>query len=175
MTDMSKEYAAALFMLGEENGAADTFQSALKTVVDTFKSDPDYVEFLSCPGIAKSERTEAIGTAFASLPEPVVSFLQILCERGRMRELPACAEEYTAMLQAARQTVTATVTSAYPLTDEEKAQLQAKLQSMSGKSVLADFLLDESLLGGVIVEMDGKVLDGSLRQRLKDIKEVMIQ
>ena len=66
-----------------------------------------------------------------------------------------------------------TVTAEAPLTDEEKEKLKNKLEAMTKSTVSMEYFIDESLLGGLIAEIDGKVLDGSLRKRLHDIKEVI--
>ena len=77
--------------------------------------------------------------------------------------------------RATQRVTTATVTSAVPLTDSEKQALNQKLNAMSKKTVTVRWAVDNTLLGGVIVEMNGKVLDGSLRHRLQKVKEVMEQ
>jgi F-type H+-transporting ATPase subunit delta len=65
------------------------------------------------------------------------------------------------------------VRSAIPLTPEQKTALRLKLEKQSGRNVLLECSTDNTLLGGIVVEMDGKILDGSLRRRLQDVKEVM--
>ena len=174
MTGIAKEYAAALFMLAGEIGAESEWLTALETVLALFGENPAYVEFLASPGIPKAERTEALDKAFSGhIPEHVVSFVQILCERGHIRTFSECVEEYRALYQAAKAMMPARVTSAVPLTEAEQKRLTQKLEAMSGKTVLAEWAVDATLLGGVVVEMDGKVLDGSLRHRLQDMKDVM--
>ncbi len=175
MTNVSKEYAEALFLLSEENGDSDAVAAALETVSAVLKENPAYVEFLSSPAVPKQERIGAIGTAFSSFPETVVSFLQLLCERGHIRDYETAATHFAALRREAQNRTTATVTSAVPLTDAEKERLNEKLNATGHKTVTVRWAVDESLLGGVIVEMDGKVLDGSLRHRLQEVKEVMEQ
>ena len=65
------------------------------------------------------------------------------------------------------------VTSAVPLTEEEKSALIAKLEKANGKKVSARFSVDPSVLGGIIVKSDGAVIDGSLRSKLDKVKEVI--
>ena len=65
------------------------------------------------------------------------------------------------------------VTSAVPLTAEEQEKLQAKLNAMAKGTAVIEYRLDSSLIGGLVVELDGKVMDGSLRHRLSEVKEVM--
>jgi F-type H+-transporting ATPase subunit delta len=68
---------------------------------------------------------------------------------------------------------TAKVTSALELTENEKALLKEKLEKTSGHKMIIDYVIDESILGGFIVEADGKVMDASLKKHLKEIKDVI--
>ena len=64
-------------------------------------------------------------------------------------------------------------TSAVSLTDRECIELTKKLEKISGNTVSLDCHVDPSLIGGVIVEMNGRVMDGSLRHRLREVKDVI--
>ena len=174
MTDISREYAAALFTLARETGSR--YGAELDTVEQIFAAEPAYTELLASPGIPLQQRTAALGQALgnAVLP-PVLHFLQLLCEHGYIRQLPACIREYRALEQAADRQTTARVVSAAALTPEQQQALQQRLEKLSGRTVLLQCETDPALLGGVTVYMDGRVLDGSLRHRLHDMKEVMEQ
>ena len=63
--------------------------------------------------------------------------------------------------------------TARPLTDDEKRRLIQKLESVCRGKVNAEYFVDGAVLGGLVVEIDGKVMDGTLRQRLRNVKEVM--
>lgn len=174
MTQISKEYAAALFMLACEKEKQEEYGTALKMLKDAFLENPDYLVFLGSRSIPLSERLDAIEKAFHEhLPEDVVSFLKLLCEKGRVNYFSDAVEEYKNLLDASKRVSNAKVTSAVSLTDEEKEKLGQKLKTISNTTVQMEYVIDPSLLGGIIVEMDGKVLDGSLKNRLRDIKEVM--
>lgn len=174
MTETSKEYGEALFALACEEGCREEYGEALQTVSACFAENPAYAELLSSPGIPMRERLDAIGQAFSgALPEHVVSFLQLLCEKGHIGCLSACVAEYNRLLSASRGISHARVTSAVALTPTEQKKLQAKLEGMCGHTVVAEYKIDPSLLGGVVIESDGKILDGSLRRRLHEVKDVM--
>ena len=79
------------------------------------------------------------------------------------------------MYQTAMAASTAEVVSAVPLTEEEIHRLTATLSARMGRTVTLTCTVDESLLGGMVVRVDGKVLDGSLRSRLHAVKDVMKQ
>lgn len=170
----SKEYGEALFALAAECNACDEYNEALDTVTDVFKENPEYADFLASPAIPKAERLDALNTAFSGhVPEHIVSFLSILCERGRIREFRECVKEYKALFDASKNISLAKVVSAAPLTESQKEKLQIKLEKLSGHTVVLDCSVDKSLLGGLIIETDGKTIDGTLKRRLYEVKEVI--
>lgn len=174
MTQISKEYATALFSLAREEGREAEFSDALKTIADVFRSEPEYLQILDSRALDASLRSALAEKAFGrALPEYVISFVGLLCEKGRIREFFDCADEYERMYKHFLEIAEVEVTSAVPLTEEEKSALIAKLEKTSGKKVSAHFSVDPSVLGGIIVRSDGAVIDGSLRSKLDKVKEVI--
>lgn len=172
--EISKEYAAALFSLACENQTEQSFADALDTVCTIFRETPEYIEFLASPGIPKEERTAALDEAFASaVPEYVLSFLKVLCERGNIRSLNDCVKAYHQLLDVQKQFSRAKIISAVPLTDAQRERLIQKLEQKSGHTILPEYIVDPALLGGMVVEMDGRVIDGSLQRKLQQVKEVI--
>ena len=176
MTDLSREYAEALFALAAETHREKEYLEALDTATALLTDNPEYVELLACPAISRDERDGLLDQTFGQvLPEQVLSFIQLLCAHGRIRSLTDCVEEYRLLYQTAVAMSTAEVTSAVPLTEDEKKRLSETLSARFGRTVTLECTVDESLLGGMVVHVDGKVLDGSLRSRLHAVKEVMKQ
>jgi F-type H+-transporting ATPase subunit delta len=174
MTGIAKEYAAALFMLAGETGAEENWLSALDTVSALLEENGAYVEFLASPGIPKAERTEALSQAFGdTLPEYVLSFLQLLCEQGAIKEYGECVGLYNALYAEHNRHTTAAVTSAAPLDDAQRTALVKKLEKLCGRNVTLDCKIDKSVLGGLVIELDGKIIDGSLKNKLHKVKEVI--
>ncbi len=176
MTEQSKDYAEALFALAAETGAQKDCLGGLEFAQSVLFENPEYIELLASPAIPQDERTALLEEALSgAMPEHALSFVQLLCAHGRIRSLPDCVEEYRRLYQASVSLSTATVTSAVALTEEQKQRLTHKLEQISGRTVLLSCTVDESLLGGITVQLDGTVLDGSLRHRLHEVKEVMEQ
>ena len=174
MAEMSKEYGTALFMLAKETESVDEFEKALDLVADVFGENEEYIDFLASPAISLKERTSAINEAFEKVcPEHIVSFLSLLCERGRIREFESCVKEYKKLAEFSRNIVTARVKSAVELSEAEKEKLKKKLEKMSGYSVIVECEQDEALIGGLVIEMDDKILDYSLKRRLHEVKDVI--
>ena len=174
MAEISKEYGAAIFMLACEENAKKEYGKALLDLKNAFSDNPDYMEFLASPSIPMSERLSALDSAFLEkVPENVLSFLKLLCEKGRMACLFEAIEEYERLLDESERVLNAKVTSAVPLTEDEKEKLKKKLEETNKSQVELEFFIDEAILGGIVVEIDGKVLDGSIKSRLRDIKDVI--
>lgn len=173
MTGSSKEYASALFSLARESGTERELLDGLSYMQEIFSDAPEYMDFLASPGIPKSERLATLDTLSGEIPEYASSFISLLCEHGAIRSFSECAKEYELLYTESIRLSRATVTSAVPLSEDEKEKLRKKLAAISGHSVELDCATDESLLGGAIVEMDGARYDGSLRHQLQNMKEVM--
>ena len=174
MAQISNEYAEALFALAAESDERAEDAEALELVSRTVKENPEYIDFLASPDIPVSERTAAIDDAFGTaVPEHVVSFLSLLCERGRIRTLDDCISDYKKLNDAAAGMSEAKVVSAVELSTGERTALQKKLEKLCGHAVELKCSVDPSLLGGVTVTVDGKVIDGSVKRKLHELKGAM--
>ena len=174
MTATGNNYAEALFMLAREENSIDEFYEDLKTAKCTFEQMPEYLQFLSTPSIPKSERTAALAEAFGSkINERVLSFLQLLCEHGEAEQFFDCFAEYERLREWASGAVVATVKTVVELSDAQKQGLVKSLEKRTGKSVTLNCVTDSTLLGGIKVEIDGEILDGSIKNNLKRAREVI--
>lgn len=174
MTQIGREYALALFELAQETKNEAAIDEGLKLVAGLMRENPEALDFLAAPNIPKRERVGVLESVLAGqVPEYVLSLVQLLCEQGNIRAIEGCWQEYDALWNAAQGLSTARVVSAVALIEEEKRRLEQKLSAKTGKKVRLECSVDETLLGGLVVTMDGKVMDGSLKHRLNEVREVM--
>ncbi len=174
MSGISSEYAQALFMLAMEKDLGEDYAKALDLVADAFLQNPLYTELLESPGIPLSERLAALESAFSdAVPRDVLSFLKLLCEKRYVAHFNDCVVQYKALLNEVNSISNANVTSAVELSENEKNSLKKKLENLSGHTVMIEYTVEPSILGGLIVEIDGKVMDSSIQKHLKDVKEVI--
>ncbi|MBQ7953552.1 MAG: ATP synthase F1 subunit delta, partial [Clostridia bacterium] len=146
MSDVSNEYAKALFMLAAEKGKGKEYKEALDTVVDIFEENSQYSELLSTFAIPLEERLNALETAFSDrIPRDVLSFLKLLCEKKHISEFSECVKEYNAMYNEICEISNAKVTSAVELSKDEKVSLIKKLEKMSGHKTLIEYIVDSSI------------------------------
>lgn len=174
MMQTNKEYATALFSLAAENDAVDEYQKSLQEIKKIFKENPEYTNVLKSPAIPLSERISFIEETFGeTYTEYLVSFLQVLCENGHISEIISCIDEFFELVRVYKNRTIATVYYVKPLTEKQKSALLEKLQKISGKVIEPEFIKDESLMGGIKVQIDDKIFDGSIKNRLNKVKGVI--
>ncbi len=174
MTGTAKEYADALLMLAKDDGKEQVFADALTLVADVFRENPAYLDLLASPVISKDTRKDLLRQAFGeTLPQEIAACIALMCDNGHIREFAAMQETYMEQFHILSQITVATITSAAALSDDEKDALLQQISVSTGHTVRATFMVDPSLIGGVKVEMDGCILDGTIKHRLRELKEVM--
>ncbi len=177
MTDMiqsSKEYAEALFSLAAQANALDKYSEDLAAAAEAFKTNLGYTDLLASPAVELSERLKLIDAAFSKgFEENIISFLKVLCENGHIHSVLECISEFNSLAEFYLNKTKAKIYYAQALSDEQKIAIVEKLEKMSRKSIEPVYIEDRSLLGGVRVEIDDLVLDGSVKKRIKTAKEVI--
>ena len=164
-------YGQSLYDLAVEESLTDDILGEMESVRELFKENPDYVTLLSEPSVPRKERLGLIDEAFKEYLTPYhLNFIKILVEKGLLREYSGCYKRFRKSYNEDHGIADALVTSAVKLSDEQISQLKTKLESISGKKVLLIQKTDPELLGGVRVELEGQLYDGTVRGRLSELR-----
>lgn len=166
-------YAKALFELAKERAEAEPVGRELDRAVATFEGVAELRDFFARPWIPPTVK-RAVATEIAqqsSLSKLTTDFLALVAGRGRTDQLKVIAEKYQKRLDEDLGRVRVHVRTPVPLTDEARAVLSAKLEKALGsRQVVLEEIVDRAMLGGVVVESDSVVLDGSLEGQLDRIR-----
>ena len=174
MTHTSREYAEALFELAAEENRAAEFAEALDTVEEALRDNPGFTDTLSSPAIPRGERMDMLSAAFRTrIPLSVLVLLRMMVYRGHARSVQEMISAYRELVRERSGESTARVSSAVALTEAEQEALRQKLEKRFGRKMTLECQVDPGLLGGIRVETEGRVLDGTLRTRLNEIRGVM--
>lgn len=174
MISSSNDYATALFMLAAEEDKLSKFASDLKDIEKAFDENPDYLLLLSSPAVTQEERTEIIDAAFGETADKdIVNFIKVLCDHGKITELKEAVKDFKALKKSAENRVTAHVYTAVPLSESQEVKLKENLERRLKSTVKIKSVIDKSMLGGIIIKVDGKIIDGSIKEQLQSIKEVI--
>lgn len=172
MTEYARVYGGSLYELAAEEQLTEKIKDEMLEIQGLFDENPDYIKLLSEPSVKKEERTKLIEDAFGNQAERyLVSFMKILCERGILNEYEGCTREFVRRYNADHNIAEAVVTSAVALNDEQLSALKSKLEKVSGKNISIVQKLDTSVLAGIKVELEGKMLDGTVTGRMSDISK----
>ena len=174
MTTTSREYAEALFELAVQGDVTKETSEGLETVVSALMQTPDYRALLASPAITKEERLAALDATFrGKIPDILLAILRMMVSRGHISALNGMYRDYEELARGYRGESMAVVRSAVPLKEAEAVALRAKLEKKLARRITLQCVEDPALIGGIRVEVDGRVIDGSIRNKLDEIKEVM--
>lgn len=174
MSSVSADYAKALYSLAKEENITERVLQELKVLDDAFAEQPDYLRLLNNPNLSKDERIGIIDTGFRGKVHPyVLNFLKLLTQKGYARSFPDCVKAYREQYNEDNGIVSVLAVSAVALTDAQSEKLRSKLETAIGKKVELRFQMDSACIGGVRLDYDGKRIDGTVKNRLDSMRELL--
>jgi ATP synthase F1 delta subunit len=146
----------------------------MKAVKDIFQAEPDFYEFVNSPVLSKIKKKEAIENIFKGrISSEVLNFLYILIDKRRTRNFGKIVDQYQIIVDDTEGVSPGEIYSVEPLTEEQLLAFEEKTGKLLRKNVKLENKIDTSLLGGVKVLIEGKIIDASIKKRLSDIREAI--
>ncbi|EAX47446.1 ATP synthase F1, delta subunit [Thermosinus carboxydivorans Nor1] len=174
-SQLALKYAQAIFELAQEKGMLDEVEKQLTLVESTISSHNDLATLFYHPRVPAEAKKDTIRKVFGSeLTEYVRNFLLLLVDKRRETALRAIVHEFIQLANQARNIVEAQVTTARPLSPEAQQALAAKLSAVTGRNVALKTAVDDSILGGVVVKIGDKLIDGSVARQLNSLKAALL-
>lgn len=173
---LARRYAKAIMELADEQNALDEVGENLSNLLVTWNGSDELRLLFENPAVGAGQRRSVLEgvTKKMSLSPIVGNALMLLSDRRRMRHLPEVVEAYRERAEQRSGRVRAEVTTAGELPEKYFTELQKTLESVTGKKVTIVRKQDESLIAGVVARVGDKVFDGSLRNRLDELKESLL-
>ena len=174
MTDAANQYGTALYELARDENLLEEILPQLQVLCQVTDQDPQFLMLLSSPSVPKEERCRILDTTLKGKVHPyLLNFLKILTEKGYMKQFPGCCRVFREHYNKDKGIVCVTCVTAAPLTPELRNRLSEKLSSVTGKTIDLTCKVDGSCLGGVRLDFDGKQVDGTVRRRLEDVRNIL--
>ena len=168
---IAKNYAEALLLLARKANDLDGWGAAVNGVVAAMENDARLRRFLEAPQISAAEKSSVLGKAFeGKLPKMMVRFLQKLVQNRRQMLLPQIAIEYGNLVDETSGRIHAQVTLSRDASDADRKVIADQLSRAFAKTVVPHMSVNPDILGGVVVKVGDRVMDGSVRKRLKTLK-----
>jgi F-type H+-transporting ATPase subunit delta len=172
---VAKRYAKALFEVAAEKKCLDRVEQDLQKVAATFAASPELAMWVGHPATTAAQKQEVFDKLFADVNEYTKNFLYVLADRRREGIIPEVAAEYKHLANETRGIAEAVVTTAFPLTDENKAEIVKTFEPIIGKKIQITEKVDSDILGGVIVRVGDRLYDGSLKTKLARFQDRLKQ
>lgn len=169
-------YSEALFNLALEENRIDDLQQELQILCQLIGDNPEFLEFLTTPKIAKDEKRSFVDSVLGGkFSQEIVNLTKVLIDKKRAGEILDIVEVFDHAVLSHKDLVSAAAYTAVPLSDSEMEALKVKLAQLTGKAVSLENIIDGSVIGGIRLKVGDRVIDGSLKRRLEDLKDNLAQ
>jgi F-type H+-transporting ATPase subunit delta len=171
---LSRRYTRALFQLAREASQEEKIGQEIEQFYQAYRGS-ELQAALTNPAFGVDDRKQILTqvTQGQQLSALTVHFLSLLLDRSRLAHLPGIVSCYRRLLNEAKGRVEAKVVSASTLDPAMVERMRERLRGISGKEVVLQQEIDPQLLGGLLVELEGKIYDGSVRTQLEKMKQRM--
>ncbi|MCW5961709.1 MAG: ATP synthase F1 subunit delta [Pyrinomonadaceae bacterium] len=173
---VARRYAGALADVVLKTGESEIVKNELKSWGEMMSPGTELYKVFKNPSVAQASKEKLLSGLIAKAKplKTTANFLKILLRNSRLTEISAINERFAEVLDERNGLISANVTSARPLSDAEKAELQANLANLTKKQVNLDFNIDENIISGVITRVGSTVYDGSVRTQLEELRNKLV-
>jgi ATP synthase F1 delta subunit len=173
--EIARVYAESLFEVAKEKGKLDEVHEQLDEIADALESDRDLQVFFFSPYFSSSEKREGIGKAISGAEDELVNFLELLAEKHRMPALFRIRKRFDELWAKENQRLAVTVTSAIELDDAVVKSIGDEIERKTGQTIDLSSRVDDSIIGGLVLQVGNRVLDASIRNRLDKLRKEVAQ
>jgi len=172
--DSARPYARAVFEMAREAGTLDQWQADLSRVAG-LREDPQLAAFLDSPRFPFEDKARLIQVKLGDARPQALNLAYLLTARGKLAQIEEINHLYLKMKQGFLGIKTARVITATPLSETGRDTLAAQLGKLLGSQVLlSEMKVDPGLIGGIVIRVDGKLLDGSTSSWLAALNQKMV-
>lgn len=173
---VADKYSSAMFELAQEQNKLDLMEEQLGYVAFVMDEQPELSSFLENPTVTEDAKIKLIGKIFeSSLDKVALHFIYVMIKRGRDRYIKQTIAAFIKKSREARGILEATVTVAEPITADIEASVQAKLREVTGNDVILSVRQDPSIMGGIVIQVGDKRIDGSVARRLEELEKSLLR
>ena len=168
---VSKTYGDALFAVALEENRMDEFFEAVQVVVDVLRTNDEFGKLMNHPKIIKEDKVKFVEDTFGErVPKEIVGIMTLLVTKGRAEEMISVFDYFVDLVKEEKKIGKAYVTTAVALDDKQKNKVEQKLlDTTKYETFEMNYLVDESLIGGMVIRIGDRVVDSSIKTKLYDL------
>jgi F-type H+-transporting ATPase subunit delta len=169
--EIAEVYSRALFDVAVEKDALDEIHDELGQFVDELDQNRDLQVFFFSPYFSSQEKKDGIRKMISGANDNFVRFLELLAERHRMPAVFRIRRAFDALYAEERKLLPVTITSAIELDNDLVKDIRKKIEEQTDRKVDLTTKVDPEVLGGLVLRVGNKVMDGSIRSRLERLRK----
>lgn len=166
---LARPYAETAFELAigqaGDSGRLSSWESALTRFAEVLAQE-EARRLIGSPGLNIDQLVGVIVETAAVQDAEQQTFLRVMAENHRLTVMAEVLVHFQALRAAHEAVLSAVIRSAFPLSDVQKAEVDATLQARFGKPVRSEVQIDESLIGGVCIQIGDQIIDASVSGKL---------
>ncbi len=172
---VAKRYANAIFNIGIEKNNLNEIFEQVKVLRNSLVSDKEFSAVVKHPHVTDDEKMTIIKNVFKDeLSEEVYGLLKVVFSKNRDSELVNIFDEFIKLVNEHLNITEALIVSATPLSDSQVEVLKEKISKKLNKTVNVMLEVNESLIGGVLINVDGYVIDNTISKKLSNLKKQLL-
>lgn len=171
MNERINLYSSSLYDVAKESGCGKEVYDSLCLVKDILNENRDYARVMSSASIALTEREALLEDAFSGNVHPfVLNFMKLLCKKRIFEIIQAVTDCYEKEYLKDNNIERAKITTAIELSDDKKKEIVERISKATRKEIIPEFVVDEKIMGGIVIETENSNIDASLTGKLESIK-----
>ena len=172
---LAGRYAIALFELANEQKQLDAVGESLAALKQALADSDDFRALTTSPLIGRDQAVRAVAASAGAMKlDPITAnFLGVLAKNRRLAQLGNVIRAFNLLAARHRGEITAEVTSAHSLDDGQVEALRKNLRTRYGADIAVDLSVDPAILGGLVVKIGSRMIDGSIRTKLNTLAQAM--
>ncbi|MBI5309693.1 MAG: ATP synthase F1 subunit delta [Actinobacteria bacterium] len=171
MEEIARIYAQSLFEAAVDREKVDQIKAELTTFSQAVDASEDLRLFLFSPYFSGEEKRDGIARIIDDASPEFVNFLQLLAEKHRLPAIHRIKDQYEVLWAEHYKLLPVTVTSAVELPQETVEKIARSVEAQTGRKVELDGRVDDSVIGGIVLQVGNMVLDASIRGRLDRLRK----
>ncbi|CAN5343057.1 ATP synthase F1 subunit delta [soil metagenome] len=173
---IARRYSTALADVVLNSGETETVKSELAAWGELFTTNNDLQTVFSNPAITHINKEKVLAELIAKTKpsKTTANFLKVLLQNGRLGDLGDINSRFESVLDERGGLISAEIISARELPAGERSEFEKNLENITGKKVTVNYSIDKEIIGGVVTRIGSTVYDGSVKTKLENLKEQLV-
>ena len=169
---IAKRYASAIYDIAESSDKIGEIREALNILAENYNEDEEFKVFLLDPSIKYDEKVKYLHKSFDFISEDAFKIINYLVKKGRVSLAEKIRDSYLKIYYEKNNKILVNATFTKELSDNQREARMKKLEEKYKKKIVLNLSVDEELIGGGIIKIGNKVIDGSIKSQIENIKKI---